>query len=278
MTQLSGRKKRLFALLHLAVFAAVAGGAGPSSLCHPKEDRGRRLDWFEDFRLSLTDRGLQLFAMNAPIKRIPTSAATGTWPSQLTHVAENVYVAEMNAAYQAQNLWPNPATGQYLFMRMLVNNSLPNGANTGGDHGFQTNAGNPLPWFWRVWGGDADSFTLEFSSWDESGTDEFQIDVPKDRVLRLEWRAQRNGTSAATLTVRVYNNETGVLLGEKTGITQTTAAGDGSNVFRQFLFGMSGQAPTSFNGGSVYWGAIAARVSDDGNDWIGPYPVAGVER
>ena len=231
------------------------------------------LAWFEDFRLSLTDKGMTQIASNATINRIPKSSATGTWPSQLTHVAENVYVAEMNAAYQALNLWPAPAVGQYLFGRMLLNNSLPNGANTGGDHGFQSNVFHPIVWFWRIWGGDADSFTLEFTTWDNSGTRELQLDVPKDRVLRLEWRAQRTGTSTATVSARVYNNETGALLGEITGLGQSAATH-----FREFLFGMSGQAPTSFNGGSVYWGALAFRVSDNANDWIGPYPVVGVER
>jgi hypothetical protein len=217
-------------------------------------------------------------ATNATINRIPVGSATGTWPTGITHVAENIYVAQMNAAYQALNLWPNATVGQYVFIRMLLNNSLPSGANTGGDHGFQTNVGNPLPWFWRVWGGDANSFTLEFSTWDESGSDEFQMDAPKDVVLRLEWRAQRTGTNAATLTVRVYNNQTGALLAEKTGMTQSSPPGDGSNVFRQFIFGMSGQGGASFNGGSVYWGGLAVRVSSNANDWIGAYPVAGAEQ
>jgi hypothetical protein len=239
----------------------------------PPPPPGGSLAWFEDFRLSLTDKGMTQIASNATINRIPKSSATGTWPSQLTHVGENVYVAEMNAAYQAQNLWPAPAVGQYLFARMLLNNSLPNGANTGGDHGFQSNVFHPIVWFWRIWGGDADSFTLEFTTWDNSGTRELQLDVPKDRVLRLEWRAQRTGTSTATVSARVYNDETGALLGEITGLGQSAATH-----FREFLFGMSGLAPTSFNGGSVYWGALAFRVSDNANDWIGPYPVAGVER
>jgi hypothetical protein len=241
----------------------------------PPPPPGGSLAWFEDFRTSLTDKGLTWWISSpAVINRISTSAATGNWPAQLTHVAENVYAAEHGALYQALNLWPAPAVGQYLFVRMLVNNSQPNGANSGGDHGFQSNVLAPIAWFWRIWGGDADSFTIQFTTWDNGGVREMQVEVPKDRVLRMEWRAHRTTTSSATVSARVYNNETGALLGEITGLVQSAGAAQ----FREFMFGMSGQGGASFNGGSVYWGALAARVSDNANDWIGGYPVAGVER
>jgi hypothetical protein len=241
---------------------------------------GGSLAWFDDFRVSLTSKGLAHIAWNAPINRIPVSSATGIWPSGLTHVAENVYVGAMNAAYQAVNLWPSPAIGEYLFGRMLLNNSLPAGANTGGDHGFQTNIFSPLSWFWRIWGGDANSFTLESTTWDDNSNGsplQLQVDAPKDVVLRLEWRVQRTGTSSAVYSARVYNNQTGVLLGQVTGLPRSGASGSG-NHFRDYLFGMSGQLGASFNGGSVYWGAVAIRVSSNANDWIGPYPVPGVEQ
>ena len=208
------------------------------------------------------------------INGIAKSSATGTWPSQLTHVAQNVYAAQHAAAYQAQSLWPAPAVGQYLFVRMLINNALPNGANIGTDHGFQTNAGL-IYWFWRVWGGNATSFTLEFSTWETITLICWQLNVPKNTVLRLEWRAERTTTASATLAARVYNNETGALLGQISGLVQPGAT---STTFREFLFGISGQGGATYNGGSVYWGALAARVSDNANDWIGPYPVTGVER
>jgi hypothetical protein len=94
-------------------------------------------------------------------------------------------------------------------------------------------------------------------------------------VLRIEWRAQRTTTSSATLSARVYNNQTGALLREITGLAQSNVT---ATTFREFIFGMSGQGGATFNGGSVYWGAVAFRVSDDANAWIGAYPVAGVER
>ena len=241
----------------------------------PPPPSGGSLAWWDDFRVSMTSKGLTQVAFNSRINRIPVGSATGTWPTGITHVAENVYVAEMDAQYQALNLWPAPAVGQYLFGRILVNNSLPNGANTGGDHGFQTNALAPIVWFWRIWGGDADSFTLESAAWDHANVTELRVDVPKDVVLRLEWRLQRTGTSTALYSARVYNNQTGALLREITGLTQS---GLTSSHFREYRFGMSGQGGASFNGGSVYWGGLAFRVSDNANDWIGAYPVAGVEQ
>ena len=245
----------------------------------PPPPPGGALAWFEDFRISLTAKGMTHFAWNAPINRVPVSTATGSWPSGITHVAQNVYVAGMNAAYQAENLWPNPAVGQYLYVRMLVNNALPNGANTGGDHGFQTNAIGPIPWFCRIYGGNATSFQLDMTTWDQAnGPNEMQINVPKNTVLRLEWRVQRTGTSTAVFTARVYNNQTGALLGQSNALTQTSPAGGSANPFREYLFGMSGQAGATYNGGAVYWGGLAVRVSNSADDWIGPYPVAGVEQ
>jgi hypothetical protein len=275
MTQRSTTKKILVALVLLAVFAGVAEGASCIYLRKVNGRTGSSLAWWEDFRVSLTEKGLAHIAFNSTINRIPVGSATGSWPAGLTHVAENVYVAGMDAQYQALNLWPAPAVGQYLFGRILVNNSLPAGANTGGDHGFQTNAIAPVVWFWRIWGGDADSFTIESGTWDWANVNELRLDVPKDVVLRMEWRVQRTGTSTAVYAARVYNNQTGALLGEITGLTQS---GLTSAHFREYRFGMSGQGGATFNGGSVYWGALAFRVSSNANDWIGPYPVAGVEQ
>ena len=275
LTQLS-RNKLLFALL-CPLLAVLAGMAE----CESNDYMGSKLAWFEDFRTSLTSKGLKHFAWNAPINRIPVGSATGRWPAGITHVAENVYVAGMNAAYQAENLWPAPAVGQYLFGRMLVVNSLPSDANTGGDHGFQSNALAPLPWFWRIYGSDVftrvpNTFSLETTTWDHGNVTELEIAaVPKDVVIRLEWRAQRTSNSTAVYSARVYNNETGALLGEISGLTQR---GVTNAHLREYLFGMSGQAGSSYNGGAVYWGALAFRVSGHADDWIGPYPVAGVEQ
>jgi hypothetical protein len=275
MKEYSLRKKLFLTLLLLIAFSGIAEGAARMCRRPPTAAVGGKSAWSEDFRTSMTASGLQLFADNAVTRRIAIGSATGVWPSGITHVAENVYTAGMNSAYQAKNLWPAPAVGEYLFARMLVNNSLPKGANTGGDHGFQTNAIAPVMWFWRIWGGDADSFNIEFGTWDRANVTELRVDVPKNRVLRMEWRVNRTTSSTAIVSARVYNNETGALLGQIGDLPQTglTAAH-----FREFLFGMSGQGGASFNGGSVYWGALAFRVSSDSTKWIGPYPAAGVER
>jgi hypothetical protein len=278
MTQPSSRKKLLFALLLPAVFAGMAK-------CQSNGYTGGKLEWFEDFRTGLTDKGLQIMWTgpgDARINRVAKGSATGTWPAELTHVAQNVYAPQQGQSLGAIDLWPTaPAVGQYLFMRMLVCNALPNGADTEGDHGFQTNLNAPLPWFWRIWGGDADSFTLESTTWDDNSggsRNQLQIDAPKNTVLRLEWRVQRTGTSSALYSARVYNNQTGALLGQVTDLTQSVGAGGGANMFRQYMFGMSGQLGATYTGGSVYWSAVAARVSSNANDWIGPYPVVGVEQ
>jgi hypothetical protein len=241
----------------------------------PPPPPGGGLDWFEDFRTSLTNKGLFLSLLgDGPINRVTTSSTTGTWPAQLTHVAQNIYAPQSGTLYEASNLWPAVNVGQYLFMRMLLNNALPNGANTGGDHGFQTNIGG-IEWDWGIWGGNASSFNLLCTTADRYNNGHLEISAPKNTVLRLEWRAYRNTSSTALLSCRIYNDQTGVLLGQIDDLPQSTVS---ASIFRGFLFGMSGQFGATYSGGSVYWGAVAVRVSSDANAWIGPYPVAGVER
>lgn len=251
----------------LAPLVQPAGGGGgtPGSL-----------DWHDDFRSgTLGAEGLVEFANNAVMQVIAVAGATGNWPAGITHVVEHIYTAGMNAAWQALNLWPAPAVGQYLYWRILLNNSQPVGANSGGDHGFQTNATLPIPWFWRVWGtavqGGSDSqFTLQGATLDTSGVDELDVEAPKDVVLRLEFRGERLASNNALFSFRAYNNETGALLEEKLDKAQ---AGVTDALWRQALYGMSGQGGATFNGGSVYWTAAAVRVSADADDWIGAYPV-----
>ena len=118
MSHLCTGKKVLPALLLLAVFAGVAEGAACIYLRKFNGSTGGTLAWFEDFRVSMTDKGLKQTAVNARINRIPVGLATGKWPPGITHVVENVYVAQMDAIYQASNLWPVVTVGQYLFGRM----------------------------------------------------------------------------------------------------------------------------------------------------------------
>lgn len=251
----------------LAPVNQPAGGGGDP----PNEGE---LDWFEDFRLSLTDKGMTEISNNAEINRVPVGSATGTWPSGITHVAENVFVVGMNSQYEARDLWPAPAIGEYLFARMLLCNNTPE-VNIGVDHGFETNIGLVF-WFWRMSAEDFISsqpnhFVIDFGTWDAGGfPNELELVAPKDTVLRFEWRVQRTGPSTAVVSGRVVNNQTGVLIDERTGMPQSGVDDSG---WRQFLFGMSGQAGATYNGGSIYWGGIAFRVSANANDWIGNYPV-----
>lgn len=229
------------------------------------------MDWTENFSVSLTANGLVLVASNATINRVP---ATGLgFPASITHVAENVYVAQMDANYTATNLWPAPALGGHVFLRMLLRQSLPAtvGSGTGGDHGFQWGIGE-VEWFWRIWQGGASVFSLEAGTWNGTVGELQIVDAPKNTVLRLEWRLTKSTATTGTATFRAYNNANGSLLGELASSEMTGMTDSG---YRQASFGMSGQAGADYNGGSVYWTAIAARVSTDSNAWIGNYPAAG---
>lgn len=222
---------------------------------------GVTLAWWDDFRSNtLTAQGLTDEGGGATME---TVSATGLgFPSGINYVVRHTYVAEVSKLYGATNLWPAVTVGNSMYERFYLRQALPNGANTGPDHGFQCNIGD-IKWFWRINGGDADSFSLECG---RNGANIVEVaDAPKNTVLRLERKLTRTGSTTCDAEFRVYNGST--LLGSqtRTGITGMTDA-----LTRQALYGMSGQAGATYNGGYVYWGALA--VSLEG--WIGSYPTS----
>jgi hypothetical protein len=195
------------------------------------------------------------------------SASGLGFPSGVNFVAQNVYAPEGSQLYKTENLWPLPAIGQTVFFRMYLRQSLPNNANTGNDHGFQSNAGD-IKWHWNIAAGDTNSFDLICGK--HSGSVFTTVcDAPKNAALRLEWAFKRTATSTGQCIFRCYN-AAGTLLGTatQTGITTISTAN-----FREALWGLSGQGTSSYSGGSVYWGAIAVRVGAD-DEWVGAYPHA----
>ena len=228
------------------------------------------VDWFEDFRTSLTDKGL-VFNISSGSTTVNRVSASGLgFAAGLTHVAHNFHDGEGTVGYEALNLWPAPTTDQSVFFRMLVRNDMPAGANIGPfEHGFQSNVGE-VEVAWQYDSGDSDSFNIYGFTWNGS-QGVLLCDAPKATVLRLEWRWRKLSSTTGDAAFRVYNNQSGALLGQVAG-EATTGLTDAN--YRAFLFGIAGLAGATYVGNGIYWGAIAVRVSSDADAWIGAYPAS----
>ena len=167
--------------------------------------------------------------------------------------------------------WRAPAVGEYVFLRMYIRNSLPNGANTGADHGNQCNVGD-VKWAWLIEAGSNGTYNLDVANSAQSNI-RLASGISKGSVQRLEWRLSRTSSTSGVVTFRVYSS-TGTLLGEGT----RNLAGMTDALYRTARWGISGQAGASYVGNGIEWGNLAARVSANSNDWIGAYPVAGAEQ
>ncbi len=228
------------------------------------------LDWFEDFRSgTLTARGLVREASNATVVMVSSSGLG--FPSGTVNVARNVHAGALDVQWVANNLWRAPAVGEYVFLRMYIRNSLPNGANTGADHGNQCNVGD-VKWAWLIEAGSGGTYDLDVANSAQSNI-RLASGIPKGSVQRLEWRLSRTSSTSGVVTFRVYSS-TGTLLGEGT----RNMSGMTDALYRTARWGLSGQAGASYVGNGIEWGNLAARVSGNSNDWIGAYPVAGVEQ
>ena len=231
---------------------------------------GGSLAWFEDFRSgTLTARGLVREAANANV--VIVSASGLGFPSGTTNVARNIHAGDVNVQWVANNLWRNPAVGEYVFLRMYIRNSLPNGANTGADHGNQCNVGD-VKWAWLIPAGSGGTYSMDVANSAQSNIT-IASGIPKNSVQRLEWRLSRTASTAGVVTFRIYS-ATNVLLGEGT----RNLSGMTDALYRTARWGLSGQAGASYVGPGIEWGNLAARVSSNSNDWIGAYPVAGAEQ
>jgi uncharacterized protein YjdB len=254
----------------LADTAAITLTAPPPPPPPPPCSGTCTLDWFEDFRSgTFTARGLVQEASNA--NAVIVSASGLGFPSGTINVARNIHAGALDVQWVANNRWRNPAVGEYVFLRMYIRNSLPNGANTGADHGNQCNVGD-VKWAWLIEAGSGGTYDLDVANSAQSNI-RLASSIPKGSVQRLEWRLSRTSSSSGVVTFRVYS-ATGTLLGEGT----RNLAGMTDALYRTAGWGLSGQAGASYFGNGIEWGNIAARVSANSNDWIGAYPVAGVEQ
>lgn len=226
---------------------------------------GTTLDWWEDFRSgTFTANGLVREAANADAVIV---SATGLgFPASVVNVAKNIHNGELDLQEVANNLWPIPAVGSFVFLRTYVRNTLPNGAVTGDDHGIQSNIGD-VKWAWLVNSGTAGTYYMDVASSAESNI-RLASDMAKSEVQRIEWRLSRVTSTTGVTTFRIYNSA-GTLLGENTrNLSSMTDA-----LYRTARWGIAGLTGATYSGDGIHWGCLAARVSTNASDWIGAYPV-----
>lgn len=248
---------------------AILGGlASSGSGTHTPSGSG--LDWFDDFRSgTLTAKGLVEEASNAEVEVI--SASGLGFPTGTTFVARNIHgPGALDVQWVANNLWPNPSVGQFVFLRTYIKNTLPNGANTGFDHGMQCNVGD-VKWAWLVGPPSSGLYQMDVASSAESNI-MLADTISVTEVQRIEWRLSRVTSSTGVTTFRIYSAG-GTLLGEET----RTLASMTDALYRTARWGIAGLGGADYEGNGILWSNLAARVSGTSSDWIGAYPVAGVE-
>jgi hypothetical protein len=241
----------------LLVPSALPGGGGGG---------GGSLDWFDDFRSgTLTAEGLVEEATNADA--VIVSASGLGFPSGVVNVAKNIHgPGALDYQLVANDLWPNPAVGEYVFLRTYIRNTLPNGANTGADHGMQCNVGD-VKWAWLVDPGSGGTYYMDTASSAE-GNINLASGMTKSEVQRIEWRLSRVTSSTGVTTFRIYS-AAGTLLGENT----RNLASMTNSLYRTARWGIAGLGGATYSGDGIHWGCLAARVSASSSDWIGAYPV-----
>ena len=155
----------------------------------------------------------------------------------------------MDLQWVANNLWPNPSVGQFVFHRMYLRNMLPNGAVTGGDHGMQCNIGD-VKWAWLIYSGDASVYDMDVANSSESNIS-LATGIAKSEVQRIEWRLSRTSSSAGVTTFRIYS-AAGTLLGEATrNLSSMTDA-----LYRTARWGIAGLSGATYVGDGVRWGTL----------------------
>jgi hypothetical protein len=226
---------------------------------------GGDLDFFDDFRSGTKfAKGLVEEATNA--NAVIVSASGLGFPSGTINVAKNVHSGALDYQLVANNLWRNPSVGEFVFLRMYLRNMLPNGANTGFDHGHQCNVGD-VKWAWLIGPPSAGLWQMDVASSAQSNI-LLAEDMPVTEAQRCEWRLSRVTSTTGVTTFRIYS-AAGTLLGEATrNLASMTDA-----LYRTARWGIAGLGGATYVGDGVRWGNLAARVSADSNGWIGAYPV-----
>lgn len=160
--------------------------------------------------------------------------------------------------------------------RYYIRVDWPDGADIGPDHGFQSNVG-VIQFMHVIPGGSAGTINFDI---DNQTISPYRVNIAKGKCWRLELGLTRFDADECTivaelfdesvsLTVPVYDSTDFVNTGTGDNLTEANFPYSDADVFfRNWMFGISGQAGVTYTGGTLYVGGFA--VSRNGP--IGAYP------
>lgn len=283
------------------------GGGGGSLVAPPPVDF--HVDWSNSVGTSvaaLGDGGKLVFGGGGGFCEVVDRAAevaARSLPNVPTSWGTNLFRVDPTQGWefwQANDQWPAPAQGEYMFLRYGIYLGLPEGAILGGGSKIaQSNAG-AISWVFldtagvvNASGGGIETFfaSLRSSSPSPAGGSyrnngglityrPYEIGIrlenvpgsdltfrPSVRILQLDV-----STTVPHLTSADYTDSEGVSLLDDAPVI---SSGSASEAFRSIIFGNSDQTGTDGNGGHFYLNGFAARGSTSPDGWIEPYPTTG---
>lgn len=233
------------------------------------------------------------------------------FPSQMTNVWRYEIPNSPEACQpRVAGQWTMPAVGEYQYYRHYIRCDFPETHNPADQHyfhiGSDTGAAVYESTYWLngveggVGGGVLNGeYRIQFMpNWQNTtypDTAWYNIYLTTTNVYRLELRVFRETTNNLRYTSRVYDSAGNLrdTAGRDQQVWFEYYGGQGWTDLPDFVVqtvdpattleiievGYNGSGPTgSFTPTPyVYMGGLAVRVSASANDWIGPYPVTGVE-
>lgn len=217
------------------------------------------------------------------------------FPAALVNIVQLEYDQQISQLVGAAgsgfgDSWFNAlAVGDTQWIRFYFRNDLPNGVNIGGtDHGFETDISGTggLQFYMHVKVGSSDKWDISFGTTATGNNSEaeygFTLEggarLDKGKCYRIAIGRTRTGTTTYVTAIHIYDEAVSTTVPAYTttdfeldqpGATPSIPLEDyewitvdATRAFRQWVMGTSGQVGATYQGGTVYFGAIA--VSQDG--------------
>lgn len=190
---------------------------------------------------------------------------------------------------QAQDQWPAPGVGEYLFVRLYYRNAIPDGVAVGLPH--PVHIGHSPAASYATWvnleptSGGVSRMILQLGGGPAYPDQFWGWPFNTNQTYRLELRLHRVTADTAKVDVRVYDGSGALLAddddwnnGEVSANRRTLAQSDPTfpvtdASFRLIEIGNNGPAGLAAGAGRfIYIGGVAVAVSANPDAWPGPYP------
>jgi hypothetical protein len=194
---------------------------------------------------------------------------------------------------QVTDRWSPPRAGQYFFVRVYYRNAIPDGEVLGFPHPLHIGRSAVPTATYATWvnfvapAGGVSPMTLQLGGGPEWPDRFWGFGFRTNETYRLELRIHRREETRAAIDLRVYDGR-----GDLVAEDDDWGNGESGSNFRSLatsdptfpvddasftLLEIGNNDPAMIEPGTgryVYFGAVAVVVSDDPNDWPGPYPTA----